>query len=601
MSEVTSIAQEVCNAIASVLGVDVEIVDDRLLRVAGTGKYRTRVGWSLESEGAVYRYVLNTGKGVAVTEPGKEAICKDCDRFGVCEETAELSSPIIVEGKTIGVIGLVCFDEDQRNRMVSRLESHKEFTGHMADLLAAKAVETELFLEKQLAAEIIMLLMDKTDEAVIAVDQSAKVIYLNSRAEKMIGIKKADVLSGKVPGNGRMKAVFELFKDLLSSEKKYSSQEIFLDLGDGEQGYMVSTSVLEGDGHSLGAIASIIPLLELHRWAYDITHGGAGPALEMSILVGNSSGITEVKNTALRVARSPSTVLIRGESGTGKELLARAIHSASNRADKPFVAVNCAAIPDGLLESELFGYEEGSFTGARKGGKPGKFEIADGGTLFLDEIGDMSLHLQAKLLRVLQERQVERIGSTKGRQCDVRIIAATNQDLEFKMQHGEFRDDLYFRLNVIPIRIPPLRERLEDIEPLVWHFVWKYSEIMGKQITGIDPKVFDVLKQYSWPGNVRELENAVEYAINFENDRVLQCDSLPQKLRIECGSLGAGKAAAAELGTPLTLEQMEVAMIRKALEECGSTYEGKKRAASVLGIGIATLYRKIARYGLEGQ
>ncbi|MGI6627645.1 MAG: sigma-54-dependent Fis family transcriptional regulator [Bacillota bacterium] len=553
----------------------------------------------METEGAVYRHVLNTGKGIVVTEPGKEPLCKDCDRFGICEEKAELSSPIIAEGKTVGVIGLVCFDEEQRSRMISRLKSHQEFTGHMADLLAAKVVETQLFREKQLAAEIIMLLMDKTDEAVIAVNNSGKIIYLNSRAEKMIGLRKADLPSGRPPGNHGVKTVSELFKDLLSSGEKYSSKEVFLDLGDGEQGYKVSTSVLKGDGHSLGAIASIIPLLELHRWAYDITHGSAGPAFEMSVLVGKSRAISEVKRTALKVARSPSTVLIQGESGTGKELLARAIHSASGRQDKPFVPVNCAAIPNGLLESELFGYEEGSFTGAKRGGKPGKFEIADEGTLFFDEIGDMSLHLQAKLLRVLQERQVDRIGSTKSRACDVRIIAATNQDLERKIKHGEFRDDLYFRLNVIPIKIPPLRERLDDIEPLVWHFVKKYSKILRKRISGVDPPVFEVLQRCPWRGNVRELENAIEYAINFESAPVLTMDSLPQRLMKECLSSGKGGASEHGLGVLLTLEQMEAAMIRNALEIYGDTYEGKKKAAEVLGIGIATLYRKISRYGLK--
>ncbi|QUL98240.1 MAG: sigma 54-interacting transcriptional regulator [Candidatus Fermentithermobacillus carboniphilus] len=600
LSEVGGVAQEVCDAIASVLGVDVEIVDDMLVRIAGTGKYRSRVGWFLGSEGVVYKHVLRTGKGALLANPGKEAICSMCSRAGNCEETAELSSPIIVDGRTVGVIGLVCFDQEQRDRLLSRIDSHKEFIGHMAGLLAAKAVESHMWMEKKLAAEIIMLLLDRIDEAVIAVDHLGKPIYLNRRARKTFEIPNSASPLEDHPESKPFRAAMAVLRDALSSGKRYSQSEIFMDTGTGEQGFMVSTSVLSDGGKNLGAIASFRPVSELHRWAYDLTHGSAGAVFGVDSLIGQSRSIAELKEIALKVAKSPSTVLIRGESGTGKELLARAIHSASDRKDKPFVAVNCAAIPDGLLESELFGYEEGAFTGARKGGKPGKFEIADGGTLFLDEIGDMSLHLQSKLLRVLQERQVERLGSNKPRRCDVRIIAATNQDLERKMQNGEFRDDLYFRLSVIPIYIPPLRERPEDVEPLVRHFVRKYAEIMGKKIDDVEPSALELLKSYSWPGNVRELENAIEYAVNFETKEILTVKSLPARIR-SCGNAQEkGFASGLRIeGRVSGIKAAEIDLIRQALKKYGTSYEGKKRAARELGIGIATLYRKISRYRIE--
>lgn len=594
LSEVGDVAQEVCNAIAAVLGVDVEIVDENLVRIAGTGKYRSRVGASLGSESVVYRRVLQTGKGMLLSLPGKEEICAGCSRVGSCVETAELSSPIIVDGKILGVIGLVCFDLEQRERLLSRLDSHREFIDRMAGLLGAKAVESRLWMEKRLAAEITMKLLDKMDDAVLAVDHLGKPIYQNWRARKAFSSERY------------LQSALSLLKEALSSGKSVTGKEVFVDTGQGESAYLVTATVLRDGEKNIGAIASFRPLNELHRWAYDLTHTGAQADMDVDDLIGRSKAIMELKRTVLSVAKSPSTVLIRGESGTGKELLARAIHSASERRDKPFVAVNCAAIPDGLLESELFGYDEGAFTGARKGGKPGKFEIADGGTLFLDEIGDMSLHLQAKLLRVLQERQVERLGSNRSRRCDVRIIAATNQDLEHKMKTGEFRDDLYFRLSVIPISIPPLRERPEDIEPLVRHFVAKYAKRMGKNIRDVDPTVFDILVKYQWPGNVRELENAVEYAVNFETGNILEPDSLPIRVREAAFRTKALSRAEDDVfrGNEETediapIASVEEELIRKALRKYGTSYKGKQLAARELGIGIATLYRKISKYQIN--
>jgi len=589
LSEVGDVAQEVSNAIAAVLGVDVEIVDEHLVRIAGTGKYRSQVGESLGKESVVYRTVLETGKGMLVSLPGKEEICSGCSRAGGCVETAELSAPIIVEGKILGVIGLVCFDAEQRERLLSRIDSHREFIDRMASLLGTKAVESRLWMEKRLAAEITARLLDKMDEAVLAVDHLGKPIYQNWRARKMFAAERC------------LDGTLSLLRDALATGRSVTGREVFIDTGRGRKGFMVTATVLQDDGKNIGAIASLRPVDELHRWAYDLTHGGSNVCLDVDDLIGRSEALKELKKTAVRVARSPSTVLIRGESGTGKELLARAIHSASDRRDKPFVAVNCAAIPDGLLESELFRYEEGAFTGARKGGKPGKFEIADGGTLFLDEIGDMSLHLQAKLLRALQERQVERLGSNRPRRCDVRIIAATNQDLERKMKAGEFRDDLFFRLSVLPIYVPPLRERPEDIEPLVRYFVSKYARIMGKNIVDIDPTVFDVLLAYKWPGNVRELENAVEYAVNFETREILGGESLPARVRETAAAKGSGGGKGPQLveGEAVGLAQAEIDLIKRALKKHGMSYKGKQMAARELGIGIATLYRKISRYNIR--
>jgi transcriptional regulator with PAS, ATPase and Fis domain len=279
-------------------------------------------------------------------------------------------------------------------------------------------------------------------------------------------------------------------------------------------------------------------------------------------------------------------------------MFARAIHSASRRADKLFVAINCAAIPESLLESELFGYEAGAFTGAAKEGKAGKFELADKGTIFLDEIGDMPLHLQVKLLRVLQERTIERIGGLKSIPVDVRIIAATNNDLEDMIEHRVFREDLYFRLNVIPIHINALRERPGDIDDLLDFSLEKFNRILGKRILGFSAEARDLLRAYGWPGNVRELENAVEHSVNLQDGTMIEPEDLPDRIRRLTNLDGSATA-----GVSGTLKECTDAAQRGAITGCldrtGRSLAGKRAAAKQLGVSDATLYRKIKELGIS--
>lgn len=314
---------------------------------------------------------------------------------------------------------------------------------------------------------------------------------------------------------------------------------------------------------------------------------------------GFSLAITAVKQTALRAAATDATILIQGESGTGKEVFAQAIHSASPRRARPFIAVNSAAVPDSLLESELFGYDEGAFTGARKGGKPGKFELAEGGTLFLDEIGDLPLLLQAKLLRVLQERVVERVGASRVRPINVRIIAATNRDLTGAIRQGLFREDLYYRLNVIPLSIPPLRQRTEDIHVLVEYFLRKYGKLLGKEGKRLTGEVLDYFHKHPWPGNAREMENAIQYVVSLENGPLISMESLPPHMR--SGVVTPGRpadAAVPQRPRPPAAQapsgkHLSAAMIRRAVSAQEPTTAGKRAAAEGLGISLATLYRHL--------
>ncbi len=307
-------------------------------------------------------------------------------------------------------------------------------------------------------------------------------------------------------------------------------------------------------------------------------------------LVGNSNAIQQLLATAEEVAGSNSTVLITGESGTGKELMAQAIHAKSKRSSLPFVKINCAAIPESLIESELFGHEKGSYTGAIKS-RMGKFELANGGTLLLDEIGEMPLFAQSKLLRVLQEREITKVGGNDEIPIDVRIICITNRDLQEEAAQGRFREDLYYRLNVIPLQVPPLRDRPGDIEPISMHFIDKYNRENGFTVPGLAPEALDRLRAHGWPGNVRELENVIQRAVVFAKNKEI----LPEHLRMN-GTV----AQSPRPGTPdsgleagMSVAEAEKILIFKTLEACG---DNRTKAADMLNISIRTLRNKLHEY-----
>jgi two-component system response regulator HydG len=311
-------------------------------------------------------------------------------------------------------------------------------------------------------------------------------------------------------------------------------------------------------------------------------------------IIGTSLAWRRTMDTTLQAAASEATVLLLGESGTGKELLARAIHENSARASRPFVPINCAAIPESILEAELFGYEKGAFTGATAR-REGRFEAAHGGTLFLDEIGDMSRHVQVKLLRVLQEGEIERLGGGgRAIPIDIRLVTATNVDLQRAVREGRFREDLYYRLNVVPVHVPPLRDRREDVPLLAQHFIQLYAEKNGKTITGCSRRALEVMSDYAWPGNVRELENALERAVVLSRESSIGEDDLPREVRDAAGasvagtSGGGGPQLTFSIGTPLA--EIEMRVITETLRQ---TKGDKRLAAKLLGIATRTIYRRL--------
>ncbi len=325
----------------------------------------------------------------------------------------------------------------------------------------------------------------------------------------------------------------------------------------------------------------------------DKDEAAAGNICPHKELITQDTKILALLDMLKSIAKSKSSVLIQGESGTGKELFARFVYRHSNRRQMPFVAVNCAAIPAQLLESEMFGYEKGAFTGADKGGKPGKFEIANKGTIFLDEIGDMPLHLQVKLLHAIQNRQIDRIGGISPIDVDVRIIAATNKDLDAMIKMKEFREDLYFRLNVIPLNIPPLRSRPGDTELLLNYALQKFTDLLNKSIEGFSGEAIELLMRYDWPGNVRELENVVEYAVNMETDSQISAGNLPDRVcRVDGGRFERSG------GLKEKMDRYQKQLIGACLIDTGYSLEGKIRAAGILGISESTLYRRIRELGI---
>ena len=304
-------------------------------------------------------------------------------------------------------------------------------------------------------------------------------------------------------------------------------------------------------------------------------------------IIGNSPALELALEQVEQVAPTDSTVLVQGETGTGKELIARAIHNLSSRCGRPFIKLNCAAIPFDLLESELFGHEKGAFTGAIAQ-KIGRFELADKGTLFLDEVGDIPLALQPKLLRVLQEQEFERLGSGRTHQVDVRLVAATHRNLVDMVKRGEFRSDLYYRLNVFPVPLPPLRARREDIPALVEHFVEVYTRQMGKQIEHIPPETMSALVSYQWPGNIRELQNFIERSVIVSSGNVLHPPLASLQSTVEAESLA-----------PITLEDAERDHIRKTLEQTRWVVSGPNGAAARLGVKRSTLYFRMQKLGIS--
>lgn len=456
----------------------------------------------------------------------------------------------------------------------------------------------ELNNEKHLT-EILQTILEIAYDGILVIDKDARVTMISKTYAMFLGVKEEEVIGKhvtEVVENTRMHKVMETGQPEVAQLHKIKGS------------YMIATRIpIFKNGEVVGAVGKVVfrnlkdlsalyntvskMEKELEHYKGEIKQLNTA-TYSFDNIVGNSKEIQEVKALAKKAAATDSNVLILGESGTGKEVFAHAIHKASKRAYGPFVKINCAAIPTDLLESELFGYEGGAFTGAKKEGKMGKFEIADGGTIFLDEIGDMPLHMQAKLLRVLQEKEVEKIGAAKPKPINVRIIAATNQGLQPMIEEGKFRADLFYRLNVVKISIPALRDRKTDIETLSYYILDKICNRLDKYTTRISKEAMEYLKNYKWVGNVRELENVIERAINLvDSGDVIQVKHLPKEI--------VGIVINKEIKS---LEEVLKEAEKQAIVDSLIMSKGNKsQAAKMLGISRTSFYEKVNKLGIDEE
>jgi PAS domain S-box-containing protein len=453
------------------------------------------------------------------------------------------------------------------------------------------------FHNEKNVSEILNTILETVYDGIVVVDKDGYVTMLSKAYAKFLNLNEKEVIGkhvSKVIENTRMHIVARTGVAEYADPQKVNGN------------YMIATRIpIIKNGETVGAVGKVlyrnidelnmlqkkIGIMEsqLEQYKGEIKQLNKA-TYSFSSIIGGGNNIVEAIKYARRASKTDSNVLLIGESGTGKELFAHAIHQSSNRKYGPFIKINCAAIPSELLESELFGYEEGSFTGAKKGGKLGKFELAEGGTIFLDEIGDMPLYMQAKLLRVIQEREVERIGGTRPRAVNVRIIAATNVNLEEMVAEGKYRQDLYYRLNVFLISIPALRERKEDIRPLAYHFLNSLNNKYFKNIEGYSEEAIKFLTRYDWPGNIRELSNVIERAVNIiDNEKIITPEHFPQKI--------LGDDFIKEIKSLQdTLEEAEKNAI---IESLRASKGNRTKAAKILNISRSTFYEKMIKFNIN--
>ncbi len=572
--------QRFARMLASVLQLEVEIVDENLCRVAGTGAYGKFLGRQLSGNSRLLRHVLETKTEKVVTQSRFDPLCEGCDSKENCREKAFLGTPVILQDRCVGVISLIAVTHEQQEHISDNLREFSDYVRHISTIFASKLLEDQGPGDN--ISKIFATMIDNMDQGVLVVDDESRVQFVNQTALKTLGVVQNNIIGKPIR-----------FRPL-TFESNFTH---------GHMQHIVSwddkSELIIGQLHNIQGRQLFLMAFHQSHTSFSVANAPDEPHIEQ--LVGECRVMRQLKRLISRIAPSPSSVMVVGESGTGKEVVARAIHKLSGRRNKPFIAINCAAIPEQLLESELFGYVKGAFTGASANGKTGLIQAANTGTLFLDEIGDMPLMLQAKLLRAIEAREILPIGASSPIQVDIRIISATNQNLAQFIAEGKFREDLFYRLNVIPITLPPLRERQEDIELLVHYFLHLHTRRLGSVYPGIAPDVVEILRKHRWPGNLRELSNLMEYLVNVvPSGEVIDSTLLPPNLLNNGTTEQSDVTEVTEAHLSLddaggtALEEMEKQMIREAL----SRHNSKKQVADELGIGIATLYRKIKKYEL---
>lgn len=557
-------------AVSNSMRLEVAVFDSDSQLFYSTPTYVKKKGRTVHAPSL--REVMENGS-VLVNKPGEMASCIGCRFKTHCPSTIEILCCIRADTCIAGVLAFTSFTKEGQKRITENttvyLNAITEFANMIGSLLISHSGGTSpVNLDVNLLTS-----MELCSQPMLLTDAHGVILQYNQLAENLFSVCNISSTS-----------LWQIFPQSVVKRIMEGNNLYEKSVNIGEAATKISTRAIIVDDQVTGFFIRLSD--NLYKPSKDTSY--------FEGIIGSSPAITRVQKVIKRIADSPTPVLITGETGTGKELIARAIHEQSGRNKYPFVAINCSSIPDNLFESELFGYEEGSFTGAKKGGKIGKLEMAQGGTLFLDEIGEMPLFAQPKLLRILQEYELERIGSSKKIHLDIRIIAATNRDLAEMVDEGKFRSDLYYRINVINLELPPLRARRDDIIPLAENYLKKLKMKMNTPLTSISPEACEELLDYDWPGNIRQLQNVVEYAANLCESDTLMPSDLPETVR----ERERAQTRPSMYSVPGGSRDEDVLSL---LEKYGYTLEGKRKIAEELGISLRTLYRRISYLQDDGE
>ena len=595
--DISKKGSELIKPISLLSGFDMAIENSEGFVLCGTGNWVDKIG-TYRPSGSYFDLTLKNGKPYTCTDTKRSPQCYKCPLRKECPYSFTASAPIIIDGEVAGLVGYLGYQYSQKESFLKRQSV-------LMDVLRELTSLTKTFIsdsEQQdfgPISKIYVEILNELNEGVMLLDSRLRVTYTNNAASSFLDIVSKELIGQKLKTKfPEVAEAFSNFENNISSKKVSNTNRFYKSLK-----------------------SNLYGTLSLHKWdkeniRFVIFKDSTTDILSSNIkknartqeaaifenVIGESKAINDAKAVAARLAQNDSSILISGETGVGKEIFARSIHRGSSRHANPFVVVNCAAIPEALAESELFGYEKGAFSGASLDGKQGKFEAAEGGTLLLDEIGELPYHLQSKLLRAVEQFEIEKVGATKPGKVNVRIIAATNRDLKSLIIEGKFREDLYYRLNVMPLRIPPLRERPEDIPVLIKHFLCQYDSRKRGLYEYFTTELIGALLAYDWPGNVRELINICQYLVNNHSDGPLTVDNLPPDLYETLS-----ENIVPELKKPnctkssqprRKIRSVDKMIIFQALEKYGKDTAGKKKAASEIGISLSTLYRKMKTYKL---
>jgi transcriptional regulator with PAS, ATPase and Fis domain len=580
MKQIKDELQQIAETVKAIVGIDVTILDKDLMRLAGTGIYKSKVG-TYGPKNSVFEKCLLTGNQYLIADPKSCKECGICDSRENCEEKAAVCFPIVIDEKVVGVIGLIIFDEEKKEAFLEKKESYIDFDKRLSELIASKIREKNISSKLQYKSKELLTVIDSVNEGIVIVDKKSNIMTLNRYFKEKFGVKYSNLVGEPLCRILPKQVMDKIEKNKFSIEE----EQLTVSIKNQDIEFLFSIKPIIVDDAIEGAVITFKDFNMLQRSVFNASEKNA--ILTFEEIIGSSQSLVQVKEQGKLISKQNMPVLLLGESGTGKELFARAIHTGSDRRNQIFMAINCGAIPESLMESELFGYEKGTFTGANSNGKMGKFEIAKDGTIFLDEIGDLPLHMQVKLLRVLEEKELMRVGGSTLIKVNPRIIAATNKNLQKMVERNEFREDLFYRLNVIPLRIPPLRDRPEDVRSLSDYFLKRYNKIYKKNIKGYSPEAEKAMARYNWPGNVRELQNLIEYAINFKKGDRIGLDIISSRIG------DSKEPAISEKPLKDLVSDYEKDVIKGMIRYYGEDTDAKKTIAKKLQISPATLYRKL--------